>query len=48
MIPEIDAENKLHKDMMELVVPEQHLDKENPSHKEEDNLPLKVRWMTNN
>ena len=39
MIPEVDAENKLHKDMMELVVPKQHLDEENPSHQEEDNLP---------
>ena len=47
-IPEINAENKLHKDMMELVVPEQHLDKENPSHEEEDNLSLKVSLMTNN
>ena len=34
--------------MMELVVPEQHLDKENPSHEEEDNLTLKVSLMTIN
>ena len=47
MIPEVDAENKLHKDMMELVVPEQHLDEENPSNQEEDNLPGKIETMTN-
>ena len=47
MIPEVDAENKLHKDMMELVVPEQHLDEENPSNQEEDNLPGKIEMMTN-
>lgn len=41
-IPEVDAENKLHEDMMELVVPEQHLDEENPSHEEKHNLPGEI------
>ena len=35
---EVDAEDELDQDVMEFIVSEEHLDKEDPTNHEEDNL----------